>query len=586
MDSLKKYPLPIQEKIQKWLSAPISQRLREEIQTKLKELSPSLIECFCKDLSFGTSGLRALMGPGPNRINELSIEKASEALARYLVAISPQNQSIVLCYDNRDGSEEFARAAARVFAAHDFLCYITKELRPVPYLSFLVRYLKTAAGVMITASHNPKEYNGFKVYGADGGEIPPFCEKEIEKILYSLDECHDIKLSAASSPLIKELEMQEVDEAYFASIDKLACFPEKNQSKGKELHIVYSSLHGTGVTLAPRALKRWGFAHVSEVKEQCKIDPRFGHIKNPNPEEKESYIEGLKRLHELKADLFLVNDGDADRVGVALNHKGKDRILNGNEIATLCFYYLCHSLKEKAALPKHGALITTLVTTKLLDRIAQQFGIEVFRVHVGFKFIAELMDLWEKEKKGLQFLFAAEESYGCLLGDYVRDKDGIAADCFVAEVARYAKENGIDLIDLLYEVYKKFGIYRELQRSLIFPSTEDGMERCKAIIEKIRKNPPKSLGGLSVLSVEDYLRGTKVDVQGRISKLPLSLSNVLVFALEGGGQVVLRPSGTEPKLRVHIEVCVPKVTDPELDSKNADEQVARLMKELERMLQE
>lgn len=586
MDSLKKYPLPIQEKIQKWLSAPISQRLKEEIQSKLKEQSPSLVECFCKDLSFGTSGLRALMGPGPNRINELSIGKASEALARYLSQVSPQNKSIVLCYDNREGSEEFAKVAARVFAAHDICCYITKELRPVPYLSFLVRQLKTSAGVMITASHNPKEYNGYKVYWADGGEISPLREKEIEKILHALDEGHDIRRSSVSDPLIKELDMHQMDEAYFLAIDKLSIFPQENLNKGKELHIVYSSLHGTGVTLAPRALKRWGFTHVSEVKAECKIDPRFGHIEHPNPEEKEAYTQGLKSLCELKADIFLVNDGDADRIGVALNHKRKERILNGNEIATLCVYYLFHSLSEKKALPKNGALITTLVTTKLLDRIAELSGIKVFRVHVGFKFIAELMELWEREKKDLRLLCAAEESYGCLLGDYVRDKDGIAADCFVAEVARYAKEKGMDLVDLLSVIYKKYGIFRELQRALVFPPTEEGIARCKSIMEKMRKQPLKNLGGLRILSVEDYLKGTKEDAQGHVSKLALSPSNVLVFAIEGGGQIVLRPSGTEPKLRIHVEVGVQNVSDPELDSKKADEQVARLMKELERILQE
>lgn len=582
MDPIPPFPKAIEEKLQSWLSAPIKQELKDQIHDAIENNPIQIIDAFSKELTFGTSGLRALMGFGCNRINEPTIQRASQGFANYLNKKVEGKKAVVICYDNRKHSPLFAQAAAQVLAANHIQCYVARELRPVPYLSFLVRHLQLSAGIMITASHNPKQYNGFKIYGSDGGEIPPVVEKMIEEELLHIDEFLDVKSISLAHPLIQSLSLEATDEAYLHYLEALALQPVENKKRGSSLHITYSSFHGTGITLAPRALARWGFNEISLVKQQCEIDENFSTLANPNPEEKAAYQLGLNTLKAATADILFVNDGDADRIGVAFMHKQEEKILNGNEIAILCLYHICSCLKEMRKLPHEGSIVTTLVTTKLLDAIAESFGISVVKVHTGFKFIAEQVGVLEKQGKA--FLFGAEESYGCLLGTYTRDKDGIAAVCLMAEIARSQKDKGQDLVDLLYHIYGKYGVYREKQQSLTFPATEEGMKKILKIMDLLRAKPIESINGIKVVLTEDFLLGMR-RVDGKKEQLSFAQSNAISFKLEDATHILLRPSGTEPKLRIHVETRIEHYTSVEEGIRLADEKVARLINEIQRIVQ-
>lgn len=555
--------------IDQWLHADIPSYLKEQIQTE----SPELIARFMKEISFGTSGMRALMGSGMDRINEVTIARGSWALGQYLKEIAPQPPRVVICFDNRQRSEEFALCAGRVLSALGVTVYLTHKLRPVPYLSFLVRQLHTTAGIMITASHNPKEYNGLKVYDAHGGEIGEVAEKAIEKYRTLLKELYP----KGSNERIEYVDLELFDEKYLKVIETLPLMRQQNYERGDTLHIIYSSLYGTGSTLALRALNRCGFTRVCLVDEECKVDPSFGKIVCPNPEDERAYDQGLKMLIDQRADVLLINDADADRVGVAIIHRGIPVILSGDEIAALCLYHLCSTLQGQGRLLKEHAVITTLVTTRLLDAVTKYFGLSIYRVHTGFKCIAECIDQWEKNDCQHRFLFAAEESYGFLVADYIRDKDGIAADCLVAEMVRCAKDRGKDLIDVLYEMYEKFGVFRQKQRSIDLPSGVNTSAIASSMMQKIRLSPPEEICGSKVNFIEDYLEGIRRKGAEIECKLALKPSDVLVLRLSDETSIVLRPSGTEPKLRIHVGVIGRGGVDVKEEIQRLDRKIEKLM---------
>jgi phosphoglucomutase/phosphomannomutase len=555
--------------IDQWLHADIPSYLKEQIQTE----SPELIARFMKEISFGTSGMRALMGSGMDRINEVTIARGCWALGEYLKEIAPQAPRVVICFDNRQRSESFALCAGRVLSALGVKVYLTRKLRPVPYLSFLVRQLNTAAGIMITASHNPKEYNGLKVYDGHGGEITKAAEKAIEKYRTLLKELYP----EGSDQLIEYLDLELFDERYLKVIETLPLLRQQNHERGDTLHIIYSSLYGTGSTLAVRALNRCGFTRVCLVEQECKVDPSFGKIVCPNPEDERAYDQGFKMLIDQRADVLLINDADADRVGVAIIHQGIPAILSGDEIAALCLYHLCSTLQEQGRLVKEYAVITTLVTTRLLDALTKYFGLSIHRVHTGFKCIAERMDEWEKNGGQPQFLFAAEESYGFLAGDYIRDKDGIAADCLVAEMVGCFKDRGKDLIDVLYEMYEKFGVFRQKQRSIDLPPEVNTSALASIMMQKIRIHPPEEICGIKVMFIEDYLSGNRKVGSEIDSTLTLNRSDVLVLRLSDETSIILRPSGTEPKLRIHVGVIGRGGVDVKEEIQRLDGKIEKLM---------
>jgi phosphomannomutase len=516
-----------------WLEDPsYDEKTKTEVRELLKH-PDQLTDAFFTDLSFGTGGLRGIMGAGSNRINIYTIRKASQGLANYILKKGNPSSGVVIGFDSRHHSAEFAQEAAKVFAGNGIKVFLLKELRPTPYVSFATRHLKAQAGVMITASHNPKEYNGYKVFWQDGGQVVP---PHDTGIIAEVDAVSSIKLANLTDPLIL------IDEAYLEALSSLQHFPGENHTS---LKISYSSLHGTGITLMPEALRRWGFSAPHLVASQAVPDGDFPTVHFPNPEYPEALKAGIEDLVQNGSDILIATDPDADRLGVVASHQGKPVTLTGNEQAALAAYFICETLTKQKKMPPKGAIVTTIVTTELLKHIAKAFNVACFEVLTGFKYIGEKIHQWEQKPGGYQFLFGAEESYGYLMGTYARDKDAMIAGCLFAEIAVKMKEQGKTLIDLLHEIYAKFGVFREKQFSLTFEEGKKGLDSIQRLMEGLRKNPPSTLGGQKVIESEDYLKGTSEN---------LPRSDVLLYRLEDQSKIIIRPSGTEPKLKVYLAV--------------------------------
>lgn len=527
---------------QAWLDNPYyDDATKTEIRSLLKN-PDQLTDAFYTDLSFGTGGLRGVMGVGSNRMNIYTIRKATQGLANYILKNGNPSRGVVVGFDSRLHSEEFAKETAKVLAGNGIRVFLFPELRPTPLVSFGVRHLNAQAGVMITASHNPKEYNGYKVYWDDGAQIVPPHDTgiiaEVEKVSFPAQ----IHLAKIPHQLISLID-KSLDEAYLQAISLLQHFPGSRSS----LKISYSSLHGTGITLMPKALQQWGFSSPHLVASQCTPDGNFPTVHFPNPEYPEALQAGISDLRDAGSDIFIATDPDADRIGVVVQHQGKPVTLTGNEQAAIGAYFICQTLADQKKLPLRGAIVTTIVTTELLKKIAQAFGVTCVEVLTGFKYIGEKIHEWEQKADGLQFLFGAEESYGYLVGTHARDKDAIVSGCLFAEIAGHLQSQGKTLIDLLQEIYQRFGIYREQQLSLSFEEGKKGIDRIRALIAQLRTNPPQSLGGQAVTTFEDLLKGT--------SSLPAS--DVLIFRLADQSKVIIRPSGTEPKLKIYLAAHIP-----------------------------
>lgn len=549
--------------IDQWLNGEIDEATRQDILHMAQHDNEALINSFYTRLSFGTGGLRGIMGPGTNRINRYTIRASTQGLANYLIETLPEDDlKVFISYDNRNNSQTFAMESAKVLAANGIKAYLTKELRPTPIVSFGCRHFNCNAAIMVTASHNPKEYNGYKVYWSDGSQVTPPHDKGIITKVNAITDMTRIKVATENNPLIT-LVGTELDDAYITSIARLQTIPSLAKKRGKELSVVFSALHGTGTTMVPKTLLSWGFSNLEQIESQALPDGEFSTVISPNPEEKEALSLGIKRLLDLKADLLCATDPDADRVGVAVYHNEKAVLLTGNQIASLCLYHIC----THTQLPENAAFAKTIVTTELFRKICDQYQKTCFDTLPGFKYIAEKIREWE-ESGEYSFVFGGEESYGYLLGNIVRDKDAVICCALLCEAALSAKIEGKTLIDRLHELYETYGVHRESLISVHFPESRQGHHEMTLAMKNLRSDPPTSLDGKEIIAIDDYLKSTHVDLKNRKQKtLTLPQSNVLVFWLSDG-KAVVRPSGTEPKIKIYAGVTGNTISECDTSSTN------------------
>lgn len=562
-----------------WLQGSYDADVKQEIQNLLDSKAyTELTDSFYRDLEFGTGGLRGTMGPGTNRINKYTIGAATQGLANYLKKTYPgEKVKVAIAHDSRNNAELFSRITAEVFSANDIFVYFFKALRPTPELSFAVRHLGCKSGVMLTASHNPKEYNGYKAYGADGGQFVSPHDKAVMNEVAAISSVDEIKFDRVDTN-IQEIG-EDIDELYLDAITKLSVSPEAIDRQ-KDLKIVYSPIHGTGVTLVPQALKRFGFENVILVDEQITPDGNFPTVVYPNPEEKEALTLALKKAKELDADLVLATDPDADRVGIAVKNTDNEFILlNGNQTGAMLINYLLTAWQEKGKLTGKEYIVKTIVTTNLIDEIAKEKNVTCYNTLTGFKYIGELMTKFEGKQT---FIGGGEESYGYLVGELVRDKDAVVSSAFIAEMTAFYKDKGSSLFEALIDTYIKYGFYKEKLISLT-KKGKTGAEEIKEMMEKFRSNPPATLGGSKVATLKDYEKGVETDLLNNTTKkLELPKSDVLQFITEDGSIISARPSGTEPKIKFYCSVngkLASKAAYHDTD-KQLDEKISNVMKDL------
>lgn len=543
----------VKHKIDQWLTGNYNNETKESIQKLINNQEwDELNDSFYKELSFGTGGLRGIMGVGSNRINIYTVGKATQGLANYLKKIHKTEAiKVAVSCDSRNLSLAFAQTVADVFSANDIQVYLFSTLRPTPELSFAIRELGCQSGVMITASHNPKEYNGYKAYWDDGGQlVAPHDQNVIEEVnALSIDQ---IKFNKKSN-LIKKID-NEIDQLYIDKLTGLSLRPEQ-VAQQKNLKIVFSPIHGTGITLVPKVLAKWGFANIHVVESQAVPDGNFPTVIYPNPEEEEAMSIGLQEAINLDADLLLATDPDADRVGVAVkNLNGIFQLLNGNQIGSLLVDYVLSSKKENNLLQPNDYTCKTIVTTNLISDIANSYGVKCYEVLTGFKYIGELItNLTGKEN----FLVGGEESYGYLVGDLVRDKDAVVSCAFISEMTAYYKSLGKTLFEALISLYLKHGFYQEKLIS-ITKKGQSGATEIKEMMEKLRSDTPKALGGSAVVELKDYENRVTTNLMtGKQIPIELPKSDVLQFVLEDGSVVSARPSGTEPKIKFYCSAKLP-----------------------------
>jgi len=570
----------IQGRAEAWLKAPYD----EDTIQSVKQLFDSgdytgLTDSFYKDLEFGTGGLRGIMGVGTNRMNKYTIGRATQGLSNYLLKTYPgERVKAAISYDSRNNSKAFARLVADVFSANGIQVYLFAELRPTPHLSFAVRHLQCHAGVMLTASHNPKEYNGYKAYWNDGGQLVPPHDKNVINEVYAIEDPSEINFGPVEENIT--LLGKELDDAYLDAISALIIRPDAVSRQKKELKIVFSPIHGTGVTLVPPALQRWGFANVNVVEAQATPDGNFPTVVYPNPEEAEAMSLALREGERIEADVIFATDPDADRVGAAVkNTQGVYQLLNGNQIGSLLVNYVLSAKKEQGDLRPDDYVVKTIVTTNLIADIARQYGVTYYDTLTGFKYIGELITL--KDGQG-RFLVGGEESYGYLVGELVRDKDAVVSAVFIAEMTAYYKDQGKTLFDALLDLYVRHGYYKEKLISLT-KTGKAGAEEIKAMMERLRSNPPQTIGGIDVAEIKDYERSESYNLKtGERKAIDLPKSDVLQFITVDGDVVSARPSGTEPKIKFYCSVRQPlsNAADFERVSRELDERVDGIMKDI------
>jgi len=540
----------ILEKAKIWLSSSFDKETREEVEQLIQNDPKELTEAFYRDLEFGTGGLRGIMGVGTNKMNKYTLGMATQGLANYVKKMFPgEKTKAAIAYDCRNNSEFFARITAEILSANGIEVYLFDGLRPTPSLSFAVREYKCHTGIVITASHNPKEYNGYKVYWNDGAQLVAPHDTNVIEEVQKIKDISEINFN--KQPDLIHLIGEETDKIYIEKLTTLSLSPEIIK-KHKDSKIVFTPIHGTCVKLVPDALRAFGFENIINVPEQDVVSGNFPTVHSPNPEEPAALEMAIKKAQETDAELVMATDPDGDRVGIAVkNNKNEFILLNGNQAASLIIYYLLTQWKEKGKLKGREYIVKTIVTTELLKEIAKDFDTECFDVLTGFKFIGEIIRNLEGQK---QFIGGGEESYGYLIGDYARDKDAVIACCIIAETLAWAKDNGKSLFDLLLEIYLKYGFYKEKLIS-ITKKGKEGMEEIQAMMEKFRNDPPQVLNGSRLVVMKDYHKRTEKNFADNSEK-PISLpkSNVIQFFLEDGSVITMRPSGTEPKIKFYFGV--------------------------------
>jgi phosphoglucomutase len=540
----------IEERVALWLNDDYDADTKAKIREYQQNNPDELTEAFYRDLEFGTGGLRGIMGIGTNRMNKYTVGAATQGLANYLKEQFPNQEiSVAIAFDSRNNSSYFADITADVLSANGITCHLFPELRPTPVLSFAVRYLHCQSGVMVTASHNPKEYNGYKVYWNDGGQLVPPHDKNVIAEVNKIKSLHDTKWER--NPDKVHIIDSSLDEAYLKLVHGLSLHPEAIAAQ-KQLKIIYTPLHGTGITMVPKALKMYGFENISIVKEQAVSDGNFPTVKSPNPEEKSALVMAIAQAETEKADLVLATDPDADRVGIAVrNSKGEMILLNGNMTGSLLVHYLLSQWKALNKINGKQFVVKTIVTTELIKRMADAYQVPCFDVLTGFKYIAEKI----KEHEGqMTFIGGGEESYGYLAGDFVRDKDAVIACCLIAEMTAFYANQGKSLYQMLLEIYHEYGFYKEDLLSLT-KQGKSGAEEIAAMMVNYRNNPPKEIGGQKVVLMKDIQAGIAYHLdKGTQETIALPKSNVLQFFTADGSKITVRPSGTEPKIKFYFGV--------------------------------
>ncbi len=569
------------ERYEGWLNDPYFDEATKEELRSIAEDDNEIKERFYKDLEFGTAGTRGIIGAGTNRMNIYTVRKATQGLANYIISKEGQKKGVAIAYDSRRMSPEFADEAALCLCANGIKAYVFESLRPTPELSYAVRSLGCIAGINITASHNPPEYNGYKVYWEDGAQITPPHDKGIMDEVKAVADYNTVKtmgLEEAKAAGMYEVIGASVDDGYIAELKKQVLHQDSIDAVGKELKIVYSPLHGTGNLPARRILKELGFENVYVVKEQELPDGEFPTVSYPNPEAKEAFELGLKLAEEVDADLVLATDPDADRLGVYVKDakSGEYKVLTGNMSGCLLADYEIGQRKALKGLPEDGYLIKTIVTSNLADAIAKGYGIGLIEVLTGFKFIGQQILGFETTGKG-SYLFGFEESYGCLIGTHARDKDAIVATMALCEAAAYYKTQGKTLWDAMVDMYDKYGYYKDDIQSITLKGIE-GLQKIQEILETLRKNPPAEVGGYKVVKARDYQAETIKDIAtGEVTGTGLPKSNVLYYDLTDDAWLCVRPSGTEPKVKFYYGIKGSSLAD-------ADEKSEKLGKEVLSMI--
>ncbi|MBT3208120.1 MAG: phospho-sugar mutase [Bacteroidetes bacterium] len=569
----------VKEKAQQWLEGSYDEKTKEQVKYLLQNDEKDLVESFYKDLEFGTGGLRGIMGVGTNRMNIYTVGMATQGLCNYLKQNFKDREQIkvAVAYDCRNNSPLFAETTANIFSANGIKAYLFESLRPTPELSFAIRHFGCQSGVVITASHNPKEYNGFKAYWDDGGQLINPHDVNVVEEARKITDINEVKFSG-NNDLI-EIIGNEIDELYLENVKSLSLSPEVIEQQ-KDMKIVYTPIHGTGVKLVPEILRKYGFTNIFNIKEQDKVDGNFPTVVSPNPEEPAALKMAIERAQEVDAEIVMATDPDADRVGIAVKDLNNNfTLLNGNQTAAILIYYLLRKWSENGKIKGKEYIIKTIVTTELLVDIAKKYKVEYFDTLTGFKFFADIMKKLEGKKT---YIGGGEESYGYLAGEFVRDKDAVMACALIAEATAWAKNQGKKLIELLIEIYIEFGFYKENLISIVKKGKE-GTEEIKKIMDNFRNNPPSHINNSKIVLIKDYLLQEEKDLNLNTSKaIELSKSNVLQFFLEDGSKISIRPSGTEPKIKFYFGVKekLERKEDFETVNRILDEKIESVIKSL------
>jgi phosphoglucomutase len=568
----------ILDKVNVWLNGNYDEATKQEIQRLQNENPDELAESFYRNLEFGTGGLRGIMGVGTNRMNKYTVGMATQGFANYLKKTYGEAEvKVAIAHDSRNNSRFFAETVANVFAANGMKVYLFEALRPTPELSFTIRHLGCHAGVICTASHNPKEYNGYKAYWNDGGQLVPPHDKAVIEEVENISSVDKVMWTGGEENI--SILGKGMDDAYIDMVKSLSVYPEVIQ-KQHDLKIVYTPIHGTGITLMPEVLKRFGFTNVTIVEEQAVPDGNFPTVVYPNPEESEAMSIGLKKAQEIDADILLGTDPDSDRVGIAVkDDKGNWVLMNGNQTAVLAFNYMIEARKAKGLSQPSDMVVKTIVTTEMIDAFAQHYGVKCYNVLTGFKWIAELI----KEKEGEeQYIVGGEESYGLMIGDKVRDKDAISAVALLCEMAGYEKDKGRSLYQKLMDLYAQFGFYKESLISITKKGMR-GQEEIAEMMQGFRVNPPQTINGSPVVKLLDYQLQIGTNLQTKEPwDITLPKSNVLQFVLEDGSKISARPSGTEPKIKFYFSVNAPLSDPSQFESVQAqlDEKIQGIIRDM------